>query len=52
MLKIAKTGKECLMQRITRNLTIFSKDNLIKDSIFSLMNMILESDKELSEVNA
>ena len=30
MLKIAKTGKEALMQRITRNLTIFSKENLIK----------------------
>jgi hypothetical protein len=40
------------MQRITRNLTIFFKENLIKDSIFSLINMILESDKELSSVNA
>lgn len=40
------------MQKITRNLTIFSQENLIKESIFSLINMILESDKELSEVNA
>lgn len=52
MLKIAKTGKEELMQRITRNLTVFFKDKLIKQSIFTLINMILTSDKELSNVNA
>lgn len=52
MLKIAKTGKDSLMQRITRNLTVFFKEELIKDSIFSLLNIILESDKELSQVNA
>lgn len=40
------------MQRITRNITIFFKENLIKDSIFTLINMILESDKTLSYVNA
>jgi hypothetical protein len=52
MLKIAKIGNEGLMQRITRNLTIFFKEKLIKQSSFSLINMILASDKELSSVNA
>jgi hypothetical protein len=52
MLKIAKTGKEELMQRITRNLNIFFKENLIKQSTFTLISMILASDKELSNVNA
>lgn len=52
MLKIAKTGKETLISRITRNLHIFFKEKLIKDNVFSLINIILNSDKELSQVNA
>ena len=52
MLKIAKTGKDTLMQAITRNINVFFKENLIQQSIFSLINIILTSDKELSNVNA
>lgn len=33
------------MQRITRNLNIFFKENLIKQSTFTLLNIILASDK-------
>jgi hypothetical protein len=40
------------MQRITRNINIFFKENLIKQSIFTLVNMILASDKDISYVNA
>ena len=52
MLKIAKTGKETLMRAITRNINVFFKENLIQQSIFSLINIILTSDKQLSNVNA
>ena len=52
MLKIAKTGIVKLISRITRNLNIFFKENLIKNNTFPLVNIILSSDKELSNVNA
>jgi hypothetical protein len=52
MLKIAKSGKKGLMQRITRNVTVFFKEKLIKENMFSLINILFESDKEFSRVNA
>jgi len=52
MLKIAKSGKQGLMQRIARNVTVFFKEKLIKENIFSLINILFESDKEFCRVNA
>jgi hypothetical protein len=52
MLKIAKSAKKGLMQRITRNVTVFFKEKLIKENMFSLINILFEPDKEFSRVNA
>ena len=45
MLKIAKTGNLSLLQRVTRNITIFLKNGLVKQSIYPLMKILLNSDK-------
>jgi hypothetical protein len=40
------------MVKVTRNFTVFLKENLIKENIFSLASAILESNQQLNLANA
>jgi hypothetical protein len=50
--KIAKSNKQGLIERVTRNIVEYLSLNLIKESIVPILNIVFESDKQLSLVNA
>ncbi len=50
--KIAKSNKQALIERTTRNIVEYLSLNLIKESIVPILNIVLESDRQLSLVNA
>lgn len=50
--KIAKSKKQGLIERITRNIVEYLSLNLIKESIVPILSIVFESDRQLSQTNA
>lgn len=50
--KIAKSKRQSLIERITRNIVEYLSLNLIKESIVPILSIVFESDRQLSQTNA